>query len=568
MNDPPTGAESVAATLAELSDRVYGLCGGHIQPVWDALVDTDAAIVDTRDERAAVHAAHADAAVRDGLGVVMVTAGPGVTNALTGVANADTTGVPLLVVGGKPPTPQHDRGALQALGQREMVEPVTAVARTVQDPERLREYVVEAAATAREHGRPAYLEFPTDVLRPAVAQRPSREHPERPPVQPAPEAVAAAADALAAADRPLAVVGRGVRSPAAAEALAGFLEAGELPALTTAGSKGALGPDHPLELPGARGRAMAEADALLVVGKRLDFTLAYGSEAVFADTALVQVDRDPGALVANRTPEVAVRGDAERVLPALGEAVESGGPLAEPGWLADLQAAHEKRAADLAERKTADEEPIHPYRVCGAIEAATDEPVVICDGGDSLSFGRVALAAHDARGYLDPGPLGCLGVGIPFAVGAAQARPERDVVCLTGDGSAGFNAMELETAVREGLDLTVVVANNAAWNIERYDQRERFGREAGSALEDVRFDLLAEAVGADGRRVEAVAELDDAVAAAVAADGPAVVDVVVDDEAVSPDARNGLPLVPRYQALEAWDASERAARGEEPTYRQ
>jgi acetolactate synthase-1/2/3 large subunit len=142
------------------------------------------------------------------------------------------------------------------------------------------------------------------------------------------------------------------------------------------------------------------------------------------------------------------------------------------------------------------------------------------------------------------------------------------VVCLTGDGSAGFNAMELETAVREGLDLTVVVANNAAWNIERYDQRERFGREAGSTLEDVRFDLLAEAVGAAGRRVEAVAELDEAVAAAVAADGPAVVDVLVDDEAVSPDARNGLPLVPRYQALEAWDASERAARGEDPTYRQ
>jgi acetolactate synthase-1/2/3 large subunit len=566
MSDPPTGAEAVAATLAELTERVYGLCGGHIQPVWDALVDTEAAIVDTRDERAAVHAAHADAAVRDDLGVAMVTAGPGVTNALTGVANAYTTGVPLVVVGGKPPTPQHDRGALQQLSQREMVEPVTVAARTVQDPERLREYVLEAAASAREHGRPAYVEFPTDVLRPAVAQRPPREHPERPPVQPAPESVADAAAALAAADRPLVVAGRGVRSPAAAEALVEFVERAELPALTTAGSKGALGPDHPLEVPGARGRAMTDADALLVVGKRLDFTLAYGSEAVFEDTALIQVDRDPRALLANRTPEVAVRGDAERVLPALGEAVAV--PLAQPDWLADLQAAHEERAAGLAERKAADEEPIHPYRVCGAIEAATEEPIVICDGGDSLSFGRVALAAHDARGYLDPGPLGCLGVGIPFAVGAAQARPERDVVCLTGDGSAGFNAMELETAVREGLDLTVVVANNAAWNIERYDQRERFGREAGSTLEDVRFDLLAEAVGAAGRRVEAVADLDGAVAAAVAEDGPAVVDVVVDDEAVSPDARNGLPLVPRYQALEAWDASERTIRGEQPTYRQ
>lgn len=566
MSDPPTGAEAVAATLAELTDRVYGLCGGHIQPVWDALVDTPAEIVDTRDERAAIHAAHADASVRDDLGVAMVTAGPGVTNSLTGVANAYTTGVPLLVVGGKPPTPQHDRGALQQLDQREMVEPATAVAKTVQDPERLREYLVEAVAEAREQDAPAYVEFPTDVLRPAVQQRPAREHPDPGPVQPTPEAVAAAADALAAADRPLVVTGRGVRSPAAAEALVEFVESAELPALTTAGSKGAFGPDHSHEVPGARGRAMVEADALLVVGKRLDFTLAYGSETVFEDTAVVQVDRDPRALYTNRTPDVAVRGSAERALPALGDSVEA--PLADRDWLAALQEAHEERAAGLAERKAADEDPIHPYRACGAIEAATDRPIVVCDGGDSLSFGRVALDSHDARGYLDPGPLGCLGVGIPFAVGAAKARPERDVVCFTGDGSAGFNVMELETAVREGVDATFVVANNAAWNIERYDQVERFGREAGSTLTNVRFDRLAEAMGASGRRVESVAELDDAVAAAVAEDGPSVVDVVVDSDAVSPDARNGLPLVPRYQALETWDESERTARGEEPTYRQ
>ncbi|MFC4541143.1 thiamine pyrophosphate-binding protein [Halosolutus amylolyticus] len=553
-----TGAELAAESLADLTERVYGLCGGHIQPIWDAVADTDASIIDTRDERAAVHGAHADAEVTGDLGVALVTAGPGFTNALTGIANASTFGTPLLIVTGYPPVPQFDRGALQSIPHRDMSEAVTVTDRTVYEADRVREYLFEAAAAALDERGPAVVEIPTDVLRATATRVRDRQVPTGPTDPAAPEdAIAGAADALRDADRPVAVLGRGSRD-AAAEIRA-FVESTAVPVLTTAGSKGVVPESNDYCVPGARGDAMGEADCYLLLGKRLDFTLGYGSPAVYGDATFVQVDVDADALRRNRTPDVAVRGTVPSVVSALTDRLD--GPLGVPGWAEGLQTTHEDRAARLTERKTADDTPIHPYRVCGAIERAIDDDaIVICDGGDALSFGRVAIPTANPRGYLDPGPLGCLGVGLPFAIGASLAQRETDVVCFTGDGSLGFNLADLETAVRQEADVTIVVANNAAWNIERYDQLENYDREVGSELGHVAFDEVAAGLGADGVSVSDPAALDETVERAVETDGPVVVDVPVDTEAVSPDAANGLARVPEYQPLDAWDDAEREYR--------
>lgn len=555
-----TGATLAAESVAELTDRVYGLCGGHIQPMWDAVGDTDASIIDTRDERAAVHAAHAEAEVTGELGVAMVTAGPGFTNALTGIANAHASGVPLLVVTGYPPVPQFERGALQEIPHRDMAEAVTVTDRTVYETGRIGEYLAEAAQAALDDRGPAVVEIPTDVMRATadwVRDRPTPTGPTDPVASDA--AIERAADRLRDAERPVAILGRGARG--AATQLRSFVDSAQLPVLTTAGSKGVVPETNDCCVPGARGDAMSRADLLLVLGKRLDFTLGYGSPAVFEDTEFVQVDVEGDALRRNRTPAVTIRGTVASAVTGLERVLDA--PLRTDEWVESLRTAHEKQVAGLAERKASDAVPIHPYRLCGAIEGAIDDDaIVICDGGDALSFGRVAIPTSDPRGYLDPGPLGCLGVGLPFAIGASLARTDSQVVCFTGDGSLGFNLADIETAVREEANVTVVVANNAGWNIERYDQLENYGRELGSDLTDVAFAEVASGLGAEGMTVTDPDALDATVEEAVNTPGPVVVDVPVDPDAVSPDAANGLARVPDYQPLDVWDRQEQEFRKE------
>lgn len=559
MTTAHTGAGVAARTISDLGDRVFGLCGGHIQPIWDAIADTDIDLVDVRDERSAVHAAHAHATVTDGLGLAMVTAGPGFTNAVTGIVNASTSGMPVLVVTGRPPTPQFDRGALQGTPHRDIVEDVTVMDRTAFEADRIPDHLVEAAAAALEERGPAVVEIPTDVLREQPQPGFERPVPHEPLRRQADEATLdRAAEVLAGAAQPAVILGRGSRS--AAPSVRSFVREHALPVLPTAGSKGVVPADNPYCLPGARGAVMDQADAFLLLGKRMDFTFGYGSAAVFGDAAFVQVDVDAEALYANRTPDVAVLGTVGSAVDGLADRVE--GPLADADWVDRLQASHADRADRLAEQKRADEEPLHPYRVCGAIERAIGEDtVIVCDGGDALSFGRVALEASGPGRYLDPGPLGCLGVGVPFAISAALAAPGADVVTFTGDGSIGFNLADVETAVRENLDLTIVVANNDAWNIERYDQVENYGREVGVRLRDVAYDQVAEGLGATGMSVSGIDDLDETIASAIETAGPVVVDVPVDEEAVSPDARNGLARVPTYQPLDYWEQQEREFRG-------
>jgi thiamine pyrophosphate-dependent acetolactate synthase large subunit-like protein len=563
--DSPTVARLIAQFLeARGVERVYGLCGGHIQPIWDEVARLGIGVVDVRHECAAIYMAHAEAELHDRLAVAMVTAGPGLTNAITGIANASKSCVPVLVIAGRPPRPQAGMGALQDMPQASLVSDICRRTEEIYEQAHVLprlDGVVDAALGAGGPAGPAYIDFPTDLLRESVSgPAPDRSWMQaREPrvVPPDPRDVEAAAQLIREARRPLVISGRAARR-APAELRRLLDRAGAL-YLDTAESRGALPSDHPAAVPAMRGRAMCEADLVITVGRRLDFQLAYGSRSVFhGDARFIRIGPTRDDTAENRRGDVELRADAGLALQSLLDSEASPSEL-DNDWVDGLVQANASRREKLAEAlespEPCEDGAMHPYALIAALNRfIDDDTIVIADGGDILSFARVALKAPT---YLDPGPLGCLGVGVPFAVSAALNFPGRRVVSLVGDGSFGFTAMEIDTAVRTGARAVFVVANNAGWNIERQDQLSTYGGNVvGVELPGCRYDLLGEALGAHAEQVEHSADLDGALQRAFE-NAPAVVDVTVSRDPVSGDFTSGLAGVPDRQALTAWDDAER-----------
>jgi len=548
-------------------DRIFGLCGGHIQPIWDDAARLGIRIIDVRDERAAVHMCQAHCELTGQLGVAVVTAGPGMTNSVTGIANAHCSRVPILVISGCPPRPQRKMGALQELPQVEMVRPITRYARTVCEAAHVIRELDEALACASGQGGepgPAYLDFPTDLLReelPAGLLELERFQARASfPILPPVTALEKAADLLWSARRPLVISGRGAAGAGAQ--LARLVNALGCAYLDTAESRGLLPESHPGFLPAMRSRLMREADLVLTVGRCLDAQLGYGSRAVFPKARFVRVGISASELRANRRGEMELFGTVSEVLEGILEAAGDRPAAADRAWMKDLREKDRRRREDL-HRELSQAAPgadgrMHPYRLLGCLrQALGPHAIVVADGGDILSFCRVAF---NGWRYLDPGPLGCLGVGVPYGIGAALAFPSRQVVVVTGDGSFGFNAMELETAKRHNARVLFVVANNSAWNIERNDQLENYaGRLIGVELGDADYAAMARSLGVHGERVERVEDLPGALERALG-EAPALIDVLVTRDAVSPDGRSGLPRVPDTQPLTTWDQMEKSRR--------
>ncbi len=549
-------------------DRVFGLQGGHIQPIWDHVARLGIRIVDVRHEGAAVHMAHAHAELTGQLGVAMVTAGPGVTNTVTGMANASLARAPVLLIGGCTSRPQANMGPLQDIPHVDILRPVTRLARTARVAEQVIRELDEAFARAMgdlgEPG-PVYVEVPTDVLRTHVPPRLVLDDWMRPKpprlLPPDPAAVAEAVEVLWSARRPLVVTGRGARS-AGAE-LVRFLDATGAVYLDTQESRGLVPADHPAAVGAVRAAAMGEADVVLVIGRKLDYQLGYGSPAVFPDARFVRIADTPGELVDNRRGEPELLATPALALAALVEAAGNREPEVDKAWADGLRRRHRDRMASGAKaagrEAVGSDGKIHPSAIFDAIRAAADpDYIAVADGGDLLSFARVGL---EARTYMDAGAFGCLGVGVPFAIAAALAFPGRQVISVNGDGAFGLNAMEIDTAVRHGAKAVFVVSNNAAWNIERYDQEANYGgRVVGTTLLHSDYAAMARALGLHAERVEDPGELKAALERALT-NAPALVDVVTSQAAVSSDARKGLGFVPDYQPLTAWDDAEQKRRG-------
>jgi len=586
MTPQPTSVAELVARflLARGVDRIYGLQGGHIQPIWDWLARLGVRIVDVRDEGAAVHMAHAHTVLGmptgRGLGVAMVTAGPGVTNTVTAMTHAHLERVPVLLIGGCPPRPQDDLGPLQGIDHVALLAPVTRHARTLRVAEQMARDLDKAWALAQGDGGPpgpVYVEIPTDVLRETVSPvcvLPEHLRPTwRPPQAPDAGLVAQAAAWLRQARRPLVITGRGAQASAgAAAALTRLLDASGALYLDTQESRGLVDPGHPAVVGAVRAKAMQEADCVLVVGRKLDYQLAYGSPAVFRHARFLRIADHADELRDNRRGEVELLADPALALDALARDLGATGSAApdaglppsplDTAWTRRLRAEHLQRAARHAQAMLqagpGRDGHLHPYRIFAALRRVLQpDAITIADGGDLLSFARMGL---ESRHYLDAGAFGCLGVGTPYGVAASLLYPGRQVVTITGDGAFGINAMEIDTAKRHGARVVFVVSNNAAWNIERLDQEMNYGgRVVGTTLAWSDYAGMARAFGLHAERVTEPDRLEDALREAFDK-APALLDVVTTQDALSSDAGKGLGWVPDRQALTAWDEAEQRRR--------
>ena len=571
MNPPIPSASSAAGVVARFLkargvDRIFALCGGHIMPVWMRADAEGIRIVDVRDERAAVHMAHAHAELTGTLGVALVTAGPGVTNAMTGIANAHVSRAPVLVLSGVVPRPQENRGGLQDMVHTDLVRSITRYARTVREAALVLQELDEAVSRAFGQGGepgPAYVDFPTDTLRGEVPTRVQLDEHFRPKspalLLPDPKAVDAAVELLWSARRPLLITGRGARGAGAQ--LRQLLEKVPAVYLDTGESRGLVPDEHASVVAAMRGTVMTEADVIVTVGRRLDFQLAFGSPAVFGSARFLRIADVASEVRDNRRGAVELFASPAAALSAMVDAAGDRPPSVDREWAAGLRKRHLERVVKL--RETMAHAPdgsdgrMHPNRLLAALQAKLPrDAIVVADGGDFLSFARVGLSSS---AYLDPGPFGCIGVGVPFGIAASLAFPGRLVLVATGDGSFGFNAIELDTAVRHRAAPVFVVANNGAWQIEVHDQTSTYGRVAGTKLQFADHAAMARAFGMHAERVERADDLPGAIDRAFAR-RPSLLDVVVTPEAVSADAKSGLAWVPDLQPLAAWDEAERAWR--------
>jgi len=538
------GGDLVARCLKrEGVDVIFTLCGGHVQAIYDACIDENIKVIDVRHEQAAGHAAEGWSRATRKCGVAVVTAGPGVTDVVTAVANAYQNRSPMLVIGGRSPLADFEKGALQEMDQVELLRPVTKWARCLYDTTRIPEYM----ATAFRHalsGRygPVFLEVPTDVLFRRVEESevafPSSYRPQG-RVQADPSVISQAAQLLASAQQPLVMAGSLVYWSAAHDRLRQLIERVQAPVYLNGMARGSVRQDHPLFFSRTRLGALAHADVILIIGTPLDFRLAYGKR-FNPQAKIIQVDIDPTELGRNRDIDVCVEGDAGAVLEQL-LAELGGGRPDHNSWLKALREEEEKTLATRQEFLNSDAIPIHPLRLCKEIAEFVDaNTVVIGDGGDIVNLAAQVLPINYPGQWYDPGPMGTLGVGTGFAIAVKTALPERKVLMVNGDGTFGLNGFEFDTFVRFDLPVVSVVGNDRQWGQIAVGQRMMYGRDRAIATvlrDSARYDKVVEALGGHGEFVERPQDIRPALERAFASGKPACVNVITDPD--PPGVRGG-----------------------------
>ncbi len=526
------GGELIARQLAAQGvSTIYTLCGGHIAPIYEGCANNGIEIVDFRHEQAAGHAADAHARLTRNIGVAVVTAGPGVTDALTAVANAYQARSPMLLFGGAAPLKTKGKGALQEIPQTPLFDSITKASFTIEKTEDIPERLHFAMQTALE-GRPGpvFIEFPFDVLFNAVDPPAILPKVEIAPVEPDAEAIARIFELVRAAKKPILIAGTQVYWDDAADALTALTDQTGMPVYTNGGGRGTLSMAHPHCFKATRSKALREADLVLLIGTPLDFRLKYG-EGWNRGIKLIQIENDAAELNHNRIADVAIAANARLVLEALAEGLQG---IRYDDWLADVEGMEAKKRGQLAEWSALDDAPVNHFRFGAEVEAFVDEEcIVIGDGGDIVSATAKILTVTRPGQWLDPGPLGCLGVGAPFAIAAKQLYPDKKVLIVNGDGSFGLNGFEFDTAVRFNLPIVSIVGNDAGWGQIRTPITKMMGRALATDLTAVRYDNIVEAMGGHGEFVETAEGIIPALERAFASGKPACVNVSLDKEGMS-----------------------------------
>ncbi len=534
-----TGAQLLVRMLKKEGVRhVFTLSGLHVAPIYAACVEEGIALVDTRHEQAAAHAADAYARLTRGLGVAVVTAGPGVTDALTGIANAFSANSPVLLLGGAAPQFNAGRGSLQEIEQVDLFTRITKWSDRIPAPERAPAYIAKACRVALSaRPGPVFLETPWDVLCNGVEedQAPLQDNYRTRARQPGdPQLVERAAALLESAERPAVIAGSSIYWDGASEELAALAEKAGLPVFLNGAGRGCLPFDHPNFFQHSRKEVLGAADAVLVLGTPLDFRLNYGAPPTFsAEAKLIAVDVDATEIGRNRAVEVGIVGDARSVLGQLGNAVRKKDRAPR---LRALRESENARAEKQRFWEDSNDLPINHFRLAkelDAVQRAAGDSMLVADGGNWVAIAAKVLKLQKPGRWLDPGPLGCLGVGAPFAIAAKTLHPERPVFVIQGDGSFGFNGMDFETALRFKLPMVCVVGNDAAWGQIRIPQVQFHGEDKSPAtlLAPTRYDRIVEAMGGRGEHVERPEEIRPALERAVASGTVACVDVRLDPDA-------------------------------------
>ncbi|TAL98798.1 MAG: thiamine pyrophosphate protein central region [Paraburkholderia sp.] len=520
------GGDLVAQQLkVEGIDRLFVLTGGHISPIFDGAFYQGLALVDFRHEQSAAHAADAYARLTRRPAIAAVTAGPGFTCALTGLANAFYSQSPLVLLAGRNPLATDGAGNLQDAPQLELARPLTKFAQTAYAADRIPAIVNQAFANARApRPGPVMIDFPIETLLTRVASADWSLPPSVPaPAYPDPSAVRTTARWLAASSNPALVVGSGAYMSGCGEALAAFVEQANVPVFMNGMGRGLLPARHPLARFGNRARTLSQADWLLCLGVDFDFRMAFGQGLGTDEAKLIHVDPDATQLARNRPVSLAVSADCKTFLEALLD------QAAVYGARAILPAQAER---PRTWEGTGSDEPIDPRDFVRIVADYIDEDaIVIGDGGDIVALFAAYHRSQRPGSWMDPGPFGCLGIGPAFAIAARLAHPTRQVLVVSGDGAFGFNAMELDSAVRQKLPFVVVIGNDRAWGEMRTFHEDIFGEHDPRAQylgSNARYDLLAQALGGHGERVTRLRDLRPALVRAFASGLPAVVDVQLD----------------------------------------
>ncbi len=543
------GGDRIADVLQAHGVRcVYTLCGGHISPILSAARSRGIRVVDVRDEAAAVFAADAAARLSGLPGVAAVTAGPGITNTITALKNAQLAQSPLLLLGGAAPTALQGRGALQDIDQRPLVEPHVKRFFKLRRVRELGPAVEEALALARSGvPGPVFVECPVDLLYDeasirqwyaeaggkgsSLADRALRwyldrhvrrmfegsgdESPARVREVGTPLAgdasIGAALGALAKAQRPLAVIGsQAVVNAAEVERVAAAVARLGVPVYLSGMARGLLGRDHPLQMRHQRRQALREADCVLLAGVPCDFRLDYGRH-VRRSATLIAANRSARDAKLNRRPNVLALGDAGRFLQALAERAPEGGQPGRDEWLAALRVRDAAREAEIDRQAQARGELVNPLALFRAIEReAGENALFVADGGDFVATASYVLHPRGPLTWLDPGAFGTLGVGAGFAIGAATVRPEREVWIVFGDGACGFGLSEFDTFARHGIAVIAVVGNDAGWTQIAREQVKMLKDDVGTVLARTAYHEVARGFGAEGLLVKRADEVDDA----------------------------------------------------------
>ncbi|MGH8775997.1 MAG: acetolactate synthase [Jiangellaceae bacterium] len=528
-------------------ETMWTLSGAHVFPLYDAAVrqQPPMRLVDVRHEQTAVFGAEATAKLTRRPGLAVLTAGPGVTNGVSGIAQANFSGVPLLAVGGRAPQFRWGTGALQELDHPPILASVTkrsVTAHTTADVAGVLDDALRVANTP--HRGPVFVDVPMDEL----YSRAEVEIPGvTPPVKagPDPDAVTAVAALLASAHQPVLVLGSDVWMDGAEEAAVRFAEETGIPVVANGMGRGVLRRGHHLLVTRARSAAFKRADLVVVAGTPLDFRLAFG---VFggdsgAPAQVVHLADSAGQLAGHVELAAAVAGDLTLVFDGLRVAYEAElRHTSHDDWAAELRAGVAAAVERDAPLLAADADPIHPARIYGELlPRLAGDAVVIGDGGDFVSWAGKFVEPGRPGCWLDPGPFGCLGAGAGAAAAARLARPSSQVVLLYGDGAAGLSLMDVDTLVRHRLPVVIVVGNNGAWGLEKHPMRFLYGYDVATDLrQETGYDAIVQALGGAGETVIRPDEIGPALRRAFDANLPYLVNVHCDPAIAYPRSTTGV----------------------------